>query len=365
MTQRFTPIAITAAALLIAANSPSFAAAAPEGLPLWAWGVTTAPTTMGPGEVLPHGAPGSATAPIGNVDNKEKISIQGAKGPFTRYEIGNRFGPADWFPQDHPVMPEIVHHGRQSKDEAKTPPVWACSLCHMPNGKGRPENANITGLPYDYFVRQMLDFKEGRRKTSDNRKTNTALMIVFAQQMTREEIEEAARYLTAIPSTPWIKVIESDTAPKTNARGGVFHTITGEGAGTEPLGNRIVETPENAQQTEVLRNPRGMFIAYVPRGSVAKGKALATTGGGKTTACTVCHGDDLNGVGSVPALAARSPSYLARQINDFRQGARKGDMNEIMRAVAVKLNNDDILNLAAYTASLPAPSTGAPGTAAR
>ncbi len=351
MTQRFTPIAITAAALLIAANSPSFAAAAPEGLPLWAWGVTTAPTTMGPGEVLPHGAPGSATAPIGNVDNKEKISIQGAKGPFTRYEIGNRFGPADWFPQDHPVMPEIVHHGRQSKDEAKTPPVWACSLCHMPNGKGRPENANITGLPYDYFVRQMLDFKEGRRKTSDNRKTNTALMIVFAQQMTREEIEEAARYFTAIPSTPWIKVIESDTAPKTNARGGVFHTITGEGAGTEPLGNRIVETPISSHDFEI-RHPRSGFLAYVPKGSVKKGEALVTTGGGKTTACTVCHGVDLRGLGPIPPLAGRSPSYAGRALYDMKVGNRTGEWSPLMAPVLANLNNDDILAISAYLASL-------------
>ncbi len=35
-------------------------------------------------------------------------------------------------------------------------------------------------------------------------------------------------------------------------------------------------------------------------------------------------GADLNGSAMVPGLAGRSPSYLARQLNDFRQGTRKG-----------------------------------------
>jgi cytochrome c553 len=347
MTKRFAFLAITATAMVIAVNSSSFAASAPEGLPLWAWGVTTAPTTPGPGEVLPPGAPGSATAPAGNPDNVKKLTIPGAAGSFTVKEISDRFGPADWFPGDHPVMPEIVAKGRASAN----PPIWACALCHMPNGKGRPENANITGLPYDYFVRQMLDFKEGRRKTSDNRKTNTALMIVFAQQMTREEIEEAARYFTSIPSTPWVKVIESDTAPKTNARGGVYHTIVGEGAGTEPLGNRIVETPNSSVDFE-MRHPRSGFTAYVPKGSLKKGEALVTTGGGKTTACTVCHGVDLRGLGPIPTLAGRSPSYTGRALYDMKVGNRTGEWSPLMAPVLANLTNDDILNISAYLASL-------------
>lgn len=322
-------------------------AAKVEGPPMWAWGFTTPASSTAPGEVLPPGVPGSATAPAGTPDAVRKISIPGAKAAFTQAEISDRFGPADWFPQDHPPMPEIVARGRASSD----PPIWACALCHMPNGKGRPENANITGLPYDYFVRQMLDFKEGRRKTSDARKTNTALMIVFAQQMTREEIEESARYFTSIPSTPWVKVIETDMAPKTQARGGVYHTITGEGAGTEPLGARIVETPVSSADFEI-RHPRSGFLAYVPKGSVKKGEALVTTGSGKTTACTVCHGADLRGLGPVPTLAGRSPSYTTRQMYDMKVGNRVGAWSPLMAPVLANLTNDDLLAISAYLASL-------------
>ena len=96
-------------------------------------------------------------------------------------------------------MPEIVAKGKVFAQ----PQVYACSLCHYPNGKGRPENANITGLTYEYFMQQMMDFRSGARKTSDPRKANTGLMTRFAQMMTDDEIKVAAQYFTAIPATPW------------------------------------------------------------------------------------------------------------------------------------------------------------------
>ena len=73
-----------------------------------------------------------------------------------------------------------------------------------------------------------------------------------------------------------------------------------------------------------LRDPHSGFIAYVPRGSVAKGAALASSGGKQTLPCTICHGTDLNGLGPVPGIAGRSPSYIVRQFWDIRQGSRKG-----------------------------------------
>ncbi len=55
-------------------------------------------------------------------------------------------------------MPPIVAKGREAAG------VWACSLCHYPNGKGRPENASVVGLPKDYFIQQMYDFKNGHAR---------------------------------------------------------------------------------------------------------------------------------------------------------------------------------------------------------
>ena len=99
-----------------------------------------------------------------------------------------------------------------------------------------------------------------------------------------------------------------------------------------------------------IRDPG--FIAYVPPGSVKKGEALVTTGGGgKTTQCGVCHGADLTGLGPVPGIAGRSPSYMVRQLYDMQQGVRKGVWSDLMKPVVANLSNADMLAIAAYTAS--------------
>ena len=153
------------------------------------------------------------------------------------------------------------------------------------------------------------DFRNDARKTSDPRKANTNLMSSFAKSMTDDEIKDAAKYFTAIRSTPWIKVVESATVPKTKPQGGMFLVLEGIEAGSEPIGDRVIETPEKTHDTEFLRNPRSGFIAYVPPGSLKKGEALVMNGttasGGKVTACTACHGSDLRGMGPVPTLAGR------------------------------------------------------------
>ncbi len=208
-------------------------------------------------------------------------------------------------------MPDIVAHG-------KKPEVRACSLCHYPNGKGRAENAGVSGLNNAYFIQQMMDFRNGDRKSAEPRKANTNAMIAIAKGMTEDEIKQAAEYFGAIKwTTPWIKVVESKTAPKTRIQGGLFLAL--EGDEKEPLGQRIIEVPVNAEATEVLRDPHSGFIAYAPVGSIKKGEALA-----KTKQCAVCHGADLKGIGPVPSIAGRSPSYLMRQMYDMQHGRAQG-----------------------------------------
>jgi cytochrome c553 len=148
--------------------------------------------------------------------------------------------------------------------------------------------------------------------------------------------------------TPWIKVIETKTVPKTRIAAGMFIAL--DEGGTEPIGDRIIEVPENGERTE-LRDARSPFIAYVPVGSVKKGEALVTNGAGKTTQCAICHGADLGGLGPVPGIAGRSPSYVVRQLYDMQQGTRKGVWSDLMKPVVEKLSADDMLAIAAYTAS--------------
>jgi cytochrome c553 len=334
-------VAATAFALMALAGAATAVHSA-DLQPSWAYGFTAPP---------PPGTPLAAPNPAQVLDNVTQHTLPGSKLSFSRAQIANRNGPADWFPEDHPAMPEIVARGREAAG------IYACGLCHYPNGKGRPENANITGLSYEYFMQQMMDFRNGARKTSDPRKANTGLMAVFAKAMTDEEITAAAKYFTSIPAAPWIKVVESATAPKTKAQGGMFLTLEGAEAADEPIGERIIETPVSARDTEFLRNPRSSFIAYVPPGSLAKGKALVmdgvTAGGGKVAACTICHGLDLRGLGPVPPLAGRSPSYVGRQLYDMQHGNRNGLWTPLMAPVLANLGPDDLLAASAYLASLP------------
>jgi len=72
-----------------------------------------------------------------------------------------------------------------------------------------------------------------------------------------------------------------------------------------------------------------------------------------TTPCVMCHGAALRGMDPAPAIAGRSPSYIVRQLYDFKHGARAGTGSAPMRLVAEQLTLDDMIAVAAYIASLP------------
>jgi cytochrome c553 len=176
------------------------------------------------------------------------------------------------------------------------------------------------------------------------------LMLAIGTAATEEESEAAAAYFSSIPFRRWVRVVETGMVPVTRIQGGMHVPV--EGGGMEPIGARIIETPEDPQRV-ALRDSEAGFVAYVPAGAVALGRALATTGGnGKTRPCAVCHGPGLKGLGPVPALAGRSPSYVARQLYDLQTGVRNGAWSDLMDAAVRDLSVEDILHLAAYTASL-------------
>src|SRR5436305_714149 len=87
----------------------------------WAYGFITLPPATG---AAPPTVPANPPPPPDNVTN---LTIPGSTLTFTRAQLANRYGPADWFPQEHAPMPEIVAHGRQ----AANPTIFACSLCHQ------------------------------------------------------------------------------------------------------------------------------------------------------------------------------------------------------------------------------------------
>lgn len=323
--------------LLLVASCLARAADVP---PPWAYGYKEPPK--------PDTPQASASRIAAPSTDPTKYGLPGSPLTFTRAEITNVFGPADYFPGEHATPPPIVARGR-------APTVWACVRCHYANGQGRPENAGLAGLPVDYFIKQMQAFRDGERASSDPRKTNTPAMVAYAQTMTDDEIRAAAEYYGALTWTPWIRVIETDRVPVTTTASMMYLPVPG--GGEEPIGERIIEVPEDTELVEIQRSPHVGFIAYAPVGSLKRGEALVLTGGGKTLACAACHGADLNGmtlpeVGGVPGLAGRSPSYLFRQLFDMKNDKRHGKGVEPMRPVVEKLESADMLAIVAYLASL-------------
>ena len=271
------------------------------------------------------------------------LRVPGSRRTFTLAQIEDGFGPADWFPEDHSEMPEIVARGRR-------PEVRACGSCHYPNGKGRPSNGSVSGLPVAYFLQAIEDVKNGMRTSADPRKNKIDQMIAFAKAMTPSEARAAADYFGSILWTPWIRIIETDRVPRTRIEGSIHDRLPGNA--TDPTGARIVEMPEDNEQSEPLWNPRSGFVAYAPVGSIKRGESLVTTGGGgKTIQCGVCHGQDLKGLGAVPGIAGRSPGFLVRQMYDMQTGTRKGPGTALMKAAVEKLTNDNSVAIAAYVSS--------------
>jgi cytochrome c553 len=273
-------------------------------------------------------------------DDGQPRHVPDSDSTFYVPQTRDRFFATDWHPADHPPMPDVVAQGRK-------PAIYACGFCHRADGPGGPENADLAGLPEAYIVEQMADLKSGRRGTSVAKRPPD-LMIAVAKAASDEEVKVAANYFASLRPRTTIRVVESETVPETFVAG-PFLVNAGNGE-REPIAGRIIEVPEDTARFE-NRDALVGFVAYVPVGSVARGKQLASVSG--ATGCVSCHGAELKGIGNVPALAGRSPSYSFRQLYDFKHGARDGAGAATMREIVAKLSIDDMTALVAYAASLP------------
>jgi cytochrome c553 len=301
-----------------------------EPVPAWAY-----PTNPPP-------VPGAAPAPQG------PFHLEGTKVSFTRPQLTNLFSAPDWYPEDHPAMPEVVSHGRR-------PDVAACGYCHLPTGNGRPENARLAGLPVEYFVAQVKAFRDGTRKSFVEGRAPTVNMSKAARAIQDSEILAAARYFQALPAQSFVRVVEASVIPKTQIAGWLFKFDKDgqqEPRQTEPLGQRIIEGPEDFEQFE-LRDPGTRYIAYVPEGSIALGKRLAETWhNGTSLECHTCHGEGNRGKDDVPNIAGRSPTSIMRQLYDFKSGARRGGKSSEMEKVVWDMTEREMVALSAYLGSL-------------
>jgi len=317
---------LVALLLFLAALSPAGAPAqqvpqsVPNGLPPWAYNI--------PDKVQP--AVTAATGPV---------NVPGSTKEYDASKTASNSNPPDWFPGEHVPAPPVV---AGEPGGAR----MACGSCHLMFGQGHPESADLAGLPVEYFVRQMNYFKSGARK-------DDARMGPIAQSTSDADVLASAEYFASIQPIPFVKVIETSAPPKTYVSTTARHRLLSPEGGTEPIGHRIVEIPEDPVRT-ANRDPHSGFLAYVPPGSIARGKTLVTTGGAeRTIACAICHGDDLHGLGEVPRIAGMQPVYIVRQLICMQNGSSAGTAAALMKKAVAKLSEDDVIAISAYLGSLP------------
>jgi cytochrome c553 len=220
--------------------------------------------------------------------------------------------PSWAFPSQSPSVPAIVDQGR--------PPLVApCGNCHSTSGLGRPGTSTLAGLPAEYLAHQIADFQRRFRNSTDEK---IRAMAAIAAALDEREIAAASEFYASLTPKRWLRVVETSE----KSAGGSIREVPGGTAG---------------------------YVAFVPAGALTRGERLVTAGAsGRTVRCANCHGADLRGTPSTPGIAGRSPSYLARQLNDMRSGSRHGSGSDRMMATIARLTEDDVDSMAAYLASL-------------
>ncbi|MEO8855380.1 MAG: hypothetical protein ABI343_00185 [Burkholderiaceae bacterium] len=270
-------------------------------------------------------------------DPRKVLRVTGSPVSYTQAQLDS-IHDADWFPQDHARAPQIVRAGRK--------PARACAECHMIGGSGVPVTAALDGLPKAYILEQIAAFHAGQRGIGGPVTAHS--MVDEARALTSADLRQAAEYFSATKFVSHVQVVETPTVPRTHWK--YFVLVPDKDHAREPIGERIIEVPLNFDDY-ARADGRARYIAYVPSGSIQRGAAIASKGNGAAPACESCHGAKLEGVGIIPPLAGRSPTYIARELILFRQGKRTNPQAAPMVQEVAKLTLKDMVDVAAYAAS--------------
>lgn len=184
------------------------------------------------------------------------------------------------------------------------PNVPACATCHGAKGEGQGAAGfpSLAGQSEGYLYKQLADFAAGRRKNQ--------VMAPVAKAMNEAQMKAASAYFAGLAPPP--RSPEASAAPiRTGARAVTARPDTASAAaGRESAGEKLAR--------------RGDWDNGIP-------------------ACFACHGPAGQGVGAhFPAIAGQWSSYTARQLRDWKSGARANDPQGLMKSVAARLSDAQI-----------------------
>ncbi len=203
--------------------------------------------------------------------------------------------------------------------------VPACTTCHGEDGTGNDDLATpmIAGQFYSFLFKQLEDFAADKRED-----TTMFVMNANAKGLSQQDKKDVSTYLAALRPTK--------------------------------LGSDLAALKEAGTEVGLVYKGR----ALVEYGSPVRGdgydapKDLGSPGKG-IPACKSCHGYAGRGAPPVyPMIGQQRYVYLINQLKKWRDGSRANDPMGQMQAVAQRLSDEDINNVAAYLTNASPLSNG-------
>ncbi len=191
--------------------------------------------------------------------------------------------------------------------------VAACQGCHMDKAQGNDDmgTPRLAGQGTAYIVKQLNDIATGKRVPQGL----GVAMIAIAQGLSDQERRDVAAYVNSIKG-------------------------------------------EELSDVKKLKDA-GQAVGVSYQGEILVKYGVAN----KVSACQSCH--QYNGRGAAPVfpmIGRQRYVYLVNQLKAWRDGSRANDPVVdnvgIMRAVAQKLSDDDILNVATFLVTAPETTIG-------
>ena len=184
-------------------------------------------------------------------------------------------------------------------DAAQAQPIvnQVCAACHAADGNSAaPANPKLAGLSAEYITKQLKNFKDAAKEPNKDGARKSAVMSAMTATLSDQDMLNLGAYYSEKP-------IKSGSAKLPYDAGKQVYQGGNSGTG-------------------------------VP-------------------ACAACHGPTGAGIPSqFPRLGGQHADYILAQLKAFRSGDRVNDAGKMMRTIASKMSDQEMLAVANYVSGL-------------
>jgi len=201
-----------------------------------------------------------------------------------------------------------------------------CQACHGPDGLKviMPVYPKVAGLPAEYSLNQMKDFKSGARSNG-----KSAVMKGIVMTIDDKDLKTIAEWLAGNGGT--VKAAAPDTKK------------------AEPAPKAAAPAPKPEPAPAAKAEP-----APVPTAKVAAAPAAAPASGSDgaqlymTKTCLACHGADGRSpvLPNYPKIAGQNAGYLYNQLRDTKNGSRNNGQSAVMKGILANVSDEEIRAIA-------------------